>query len=86
MRSLIINLDEADFSRLEQEAARRGGTPEELSERLLRASLAEVEESGRAVRLLRDMSERSGLSLIEGEQLAREEIAAMRAERRAGRS
>lgn len=86
MRSLTIRLDDADFDRLEREAARRGNTPEALTETLLRAGLEDAEVRGRAVQLVREMSQASGLSVAEAERVAHEEVEGMRSERRAGRS
>jgi hypothetical protein len=81
MRSITVQLDDAEFSRLEGEAARRGRAPEALAHELVMRGLAG--EGARGATLVREIGERFGLIEAEGERFARELVGEAREDRRA---
>jgi hypothetical protein len=85
MRSITITVDEADFARLAEEAARRGRPVADLVRDLARDELARSEQVGREARALfaELRAEPSELTEEEAMRIAIEEVRAMRAERRA---
>lgn len=83
MRALTIHLDEPTYTTLVELARRQGVGPERAAEALLAAGAQELAKAHATLERL--LARASEVPEDEATRIAREEVAAMRAERRAGR-